>query len=123
MKIECNVSEFQELQNVSKLDQKDRVIESLQADARSLLSNNERAANEKHRLQDRIYDLENQLRGERTSGIGLATLSELFQTYHSPSDFNPGGSNKVAAIKKIRELFQCGLKEAKDVVEGNFHKY
>lgn len=40
MKIECNVSEFQELQNVSKLDQKDRVIESLQADARSLLSKN-----------------------------------------------------------------------------------
>jgi ribosomal protein L7/L12 len=28
---------------------------------------------------------------------------------------------KINAIKEVRELFGCGLKEAKDVVEGNFY--
>lgn len=30
-------------------------------------------------------------------------------------------SQKINAIKEVRELFGCGLKEAKDVVEGNFY--
>ena len=28
---------------------------------------------------------------------------------------------KINAIKEVREMLGCGLKEAKDVVEGNFY--
>lgn len=45
--------------------------------------------------------------------LSLDDISAVFRSFS-------GGTEKIAAIKKLRELSGCGLKEAKDVVEGCF---
>jgi hypothetical protein len=122
MKIECTTEEFKTLQHTVELESKQKEIVRLNLQLHDALSYEQRY----YDATDKIRILEQSVRTNANfpfAGIGLATLSDLFQIYHSPSSFNPGGTNKIAVIKKIRELFQCGLKEAKDVVEGNFHKY
>lgn len=32
-----------------------------------------------------------------------------------------GGPNKITAIKEYRSIFDCGLREAKDAIEGHFY--
>lgn len=39
----------------------------------------------------------------------------------SPIFYQAVNGQKINAIKSLRELTGCGLKEAKDVVEGNFY--
>lgn len=45
--------------------------------------------------------------------LNLRKLSDAFQAANS--------GQKIQAIKIVREMTGCGLKEAKDVVEGNFY--
>jgi ribosomal protein L7/L12 len=51
--------------------------------------------------------------------ITLAELTGIFRAYVTVSQ-GCASPNKIAAIRRVRELFNCGLKEAKDVVEGSY---
>jgi ribosomal protein L7/L12 len=53
--------------------------------------------------------------------IDMVQLSHLFSCLGMSPNFSPEGLKKIAAIKAVREVFGCGLKEAKDVVEGNYY--
>lgn len=76
-------------------------------------------------LEDESRDLKRQV--EELKG-------QLTKAQNTPPAFNPdwmlrslspifgdvGRGQKIQAIKAVRELTGCGLKEAKDCVEGNF---
>lgn len=45
--------------------------------------------------------------------LSLGEISAVFRSFY-------GGAGKIAAIKKLRDLSGCSLKEAAYVVEGNY---
>ena len=51
---------------------------------------------------------------------GLANTPALLRKLSHIMALSSSGQ-KINAIKEVRELFGCGLKEAKDVVEGNYY--
>ena len=49
--------------------------------------------------------------------LTMAEVSSIFKALGMSQESTPG-LNKINAIKQARALFGCGLKEAKDLVEG-----
>lgn len=47
-------------------------------------------------------------------GLSLRDVSSLIEMFTS--------GKKIEAIKKLREVFGCGLREAKEAIEGNLHR-
>jgi hypothetical protein len=125
MKIECEIHEFNALQNKAELDSCRREINSLQRENTILLNCSENQRSDYYRLESKLRDAEEKIRSLELTfkpplHVSMAQVSEIFMVYLNTQD---GYNNKIGALKKVREIFQCGLKEAKDVVEGNFHKY
>jgi len=52
--------------------------------------------------------------------LGLSNAPAILRKMSTIMAYVANGQ-KINAIKEVRELFGCGLKEAKDVVEGNFY--
>jgi len=52
--------------------------------------------------------------------MGLTNTPALLRKLSGIMAYVASGQ-KINAIKEVREMFGCGLKEAKDVVEGNFY--
>jgi ribosomal protein L7/L12 len=117
MKIECEIHEFNALQNKAELDSCRREISNLQRENITLINQKENQRQDYYRLEEKIRQL--QLGNNPPSDLSLTKISEIFDVYLNTRDEY---GNKIATIKKVREICQCGLKEAKDVVEGNFHK-
>ena len=55
-----------------------------------------------------------------TGSLGLSNAPAILRKMSTIFSYMASGQ-KINAIKEVRELFGCGLKEAKDVVEGNFY--
>jgi hypothetical protein len=123
MKIECEVYEFEALQNKAALEKQAEQIKNLTVSLASAQNENERIQDRWWEAQDKIRKLEQpQTASPIPHDLSLSQLSEIFDCYHQKTNYNPGGPDKISAIKKVREVFKCDLKIAKDVVEGNFHK-
>lgn len=75
-------------------------------------------------VKERVATVANLLGVASNGGKPYATLAQVSHFFRclGLSDVRcPEGLNKINAIKAVREVFACGLKEAKDVVEGNFY--
>lgn len=119
MKIECDIHEFNELQNKAALENQTQQTKDLLVELAAHRAEYNRLEDKFWEAKDKVRQLELGNNPTLPVSLTLDNLSEIFMVYLNTRD---GYSNKIAAIKKVRELFQCGLKEAKDVVEGNFHR-
>jgi len=81
-------------------------------------------------LSDKVWNLQDKVRSLETENKRLSTQVPMAQGDYSVNlarfsavceAINAG--QKINAIKLVREMFGCGLKEAKDCVEGSFHRY
>jgi len=55
-----------------------------------------------------------------TPMISLNQLAEIFKEYKS---YKLGGETNIPAIRKLREITNCGLKPAKDIIMGIHPEY
>lgn len=115
MKIECSQEEFTLLQNRSELDSLRNRLQLAQLDTVE-------AQSEARHLEDRLCALGEKL---RVAEDNLANQASGFMTRERMKELSEVfkealAGNKIPAIKALRATFHCGLKEAKDIVEGNY---
>lgn len=118
MKIEMDEHELNQIMNrVHELGWTRRELEDVrQSRYEERLKNND--------LSLEIAELKQQLAA--APKLSTADANEMLKMWAPVFKFmaqkNERGfhTHKILAIKKVRELIPCGLKEAKDLVEGNY---
>jgi len=115
MKIECTTEELVALQRTTEL-------ESLQYEVVALRERNSSLEDRIANLKDHNTDLQRELvkPAATINGASMQQVSDLFKVYLGGANREtPIGAQKIAAIKAVREVFKCGLREAKFIIEGN----
>lgn len=94
-------------------------VELSSAELQVLMAPSERALSEVIRLNAEVARLEARLgMGDANAGPVMSNAATLKLLTSVCAALSAG--QKINAIKIVREATSCGLKEAKDVVEGNY---
>lgn len=147
MKIECTTEEFQALTNVKRLEQLREYYEVAKSDHESIvreLEEEKRLLNEKLQqlesdlnavkmdrfsLESKYNELQYRNNGNSNHTSETAKLIKASVAFFSNKNYASAASlrdalnnlfpnQKIAQIKIIREVANCGLKDAKDFVDG-----
>jgi len=120
MKIECTTDEYRELTNIDRLE---RLKEYLEA-----------AREDRDLLEKEVRDLQQKNSNLRIDTSLVAQLTKaMVKFYADRSNTNANKvrealngllpDQKILQIKTLREVSGCGLKEAKDFLEGSIYAF
>lgn len=110
MKIICEVHELAALQRNEEVQQGKARIIYLESEV--------------ERLHDAIYKANHRADSfEERLGTAASELTSMCLISQAFREINNDSPNKIKAIKLIREALSCGLREAKNIVEGNPPNY
>jgi ribosomal protein L7/L12 len=78
-------------------------------------------------VKEQVSELAHTMGVHPNSGLTLqkqasmSEVSQMFKAFGSSDQYSsPDKPGKIPCIKVVRECFGCSLKDAKDIVEGNF---
>lgn len=130
MKLEMNSAEatalFTGVANTSRVTELEEQLRVVRSDLESAEVSRTNAWNENDKTRGELYELQRNTRDEISSlKREVARLLDLLKPYPKERKISLmfahfRGGQKIQAIKSLREALNLGLKEAKDIVEGDF---
>ena len=115
MKIECSAEEFATLQNKSEVASLRHTLEITRGDLEDSRNETERVQITLNEAMQRLRDMEVTLSNQASNFLTQDRMVHFSKIFKAMAE-----GNKIAAIKDFRNVFHCGLKEAKDIVCGEY---